>query len=214
MTRSSNAEKSLPEITKREAILMVHIGEHFPTGFVEEDVAISLGWSLEEVQDARRLCAAHGFLAEQADPLEICDSSPGEAESASAADLLNPEEMDAARKSEVAPHGFLTVGEELSVLRALAAGKQDDCFTEGEADEALLALENEGVVLRGTFTPGSSEREWCDRRLLARIHRYTLNRLRAEIEPVSAADFMRFLFSWQHVNPGLRRPRRSLHAST
>ena len=41
--------------------------------------------------------------------------------------------------------------------------------------------------------------EWCDRRLLARIHRYTLNRLRAEIEPVSAADFMRFLLHWQHV---------------
>jgi ATP-dependent helicase Lhr and Lhr-like helicase len=41
--------------------------------------------------------------------------------------------------------------------------------------------------------------EWCDRRLLARIHRYTLNRLRAEIEPVSAADFLRFLTHWQHV---------------
>ena len=41
--------------------------------------------------------------------------------------------------------------------------------------------------------------EWCDRRLLARIHRYTLNRLRAEIEPVTPADFMRFLFAWQHV---------------
>src|SRR5690349_6045404 len=42
--------------------------------------------------------------------------------------------------------------------------------------------------------------EWCDRRLLARIHRYTINRLRAEIEPVSPADFMRFLFAWQHVS--------------
>ena len=46
--------------------------------------------------------------------------------------------------------------------------------------------------------------EWCDRRLLARIHRYTLNRLRAEIEPVSPADFMRFLFAWQHVEPSSR----------
>jgi ATP-dependent Lhr-like helicase len=43
--------------------------------------------------------------------------------------------------------------------------------------------------------------EWCDRALLARIHRYTLNRLRAEIEPVSPSDFMRFLFRWQHVEP-------------
>ncbi|HEX6005059.1 MAG TPA: ATP-dependent DNA helicase, partial [Burkholderiales bacterium] len=50
------------------------------------------------------------------------------------------------------------------------------------------------------FTPGA-ELEWCDRRLLARIHRYTLNRLRAEIEPVTAAEFMRFLLNWQHVSP-------------
>jgi ATP-dependent Lhr-like helicase len=46
--------------------------------------------------------------------------------------------------------------------------------------------------------------EWCDRRLLARIHRYTLNRLRADIEPVSPAGFMRFLFAWQHVDPPAR----------
>lgn len=46
--------------------------------------------------------------------------------------------------------------------------------------------------------------EWCDRRLLARIHRYTLNRLRSEIEPVTAADFMRFLFSWQYLTPSAR----------
>jgi ATP-dependent Lhr-like helicase len=64
---------------------------------------------------------------------------------------------------------------------------------------ALLALEGQGRILRGRFTPGTPEIEWCDRRLLARIHRYTLSRLRAEIEPVSAADFMRFLTHWQHV---------------
>ena len=68
-----------------------------------------------------------------------------------------------------------------------------------DADAALLQLEGEGVVLRGRFTPGETVLEWCDRTLLGRIHRYTLNRLRAEIEPVSPADFMRFLFRWQHV---------------
>jgi ATP-dependent helicase Lhr and Lhr-like helicase len=61
----------------------------------------------------------------------------------------------------------------------------------------LLTLENQGRILRGKFS--SNELQWCDRRLLARIHRYTLNRLRAEIEPVSAAEFMRFLLHWQHV---------------
>jgi ATP-dependent Lhr-like helicase len=73
-----------------------------------------------------------------------------------------------------------------------------------DADAALLKLESEGAILRGSFTPRATVVEWCDRRLLARIHRYTLNRLRAEIEPVNAADFMRFLFSWQHVAPSSR----------
>ena len=77
---------------------------------------------------------------------------------------------------------------------------------EADVDGALLALESEGVVLRGSFTPGGSRNglEWCDRRLLARIHRYTLNRLRAEIEPVSAAQFMQFLFAWHHLVPSTR----------
>jgi ATP-dependent Lhr-like helicase len=85
-------------------------------------------------------------------------------------------------------------------------------------EPTLYALQAEGVVLRGQFTPGragfsppaSAEadptppEEWCERRLLARIHRYTLNRLRAEIEPVAAAEFLRFLFRWQHVHPETR----------
>jgi len=75
-----------------------------------------------------------------------------------------------------------------------------------EVDAALARIEGEGNVLRGRFTPGAAAdvTEWCDRRLLARIHRRTLDRLRREIEPVSAADLMRFLFAWQHVAPNLR----------
>ncbi len=84
---------------------------------------------------------------------------------------------------------------------ALAASLQ---VPTAEIDRALLALETEGFVLRGRFTPGTATIEWCERRLLARIHRYTLNRLRAEIEPVSAADFMRFLFAWSRVDPEAR----------
>jgi ATP-dependent Lhr-like helicase len=74
---------------------------------------------------------------------------------------------------------------------------------ESDAEHALWALEAQGVVLRGRFTD-ASVLEFCDRALLARIHRYTLNRLRAEIEPVSIADFMRFLFSWQHIDAAQR----------
>ncbi len=73
-----------------------------------------------------------------------------------------------------------------------------------ESSAALLALESEGVVLRGWFSPGGVEQEWSDRRLLARIHRATLHRLRAEIQPVSPSDFMRFLFEWQHLTPSSR----------
>lgn len=76
----------------------------------------------------------------------------------------------------------------------------------GLADQqyALAALEREGYVLRGRFSPGATEEEWCERHLLARIHRYTVKRLRREIEPVQRADFMRFLFDWQRLAPGTR----------
>src|SRR6202521_4962276 len=109
-----------------------------------------------------------------------------------------------------------------TTARELAAGAG---LRPAAVEAALAALETEGFALRGHFTPASSrtapseasnggtgdsgriagaapappETEWCERRLLARIHRYTLERLRREIEPVSQADFMRFLLSWQRV---------------
>jgi ATP-dependent Lhr-like helicase len=66
---------------------------------------------------------------------------------------------------------------------------------------ALTQLETEGYVMRGRFTPGATTEEWCERHLLARIHRYTIRNLRREIEPVERQDFMRFLFEWQHLTP-------------
>ncbi|HSC65001.1 MAG TPA: helicase-related protein, partial [Caldimonas sp.] len=71
-----------------------------------------------------------------------------------------------------------------------------------EVEIALLALQAEGHVLQGRFTPlrpVDADAEWCERHLLARIHRYTLKRLRREIEPVEPRDFVRFLFDWQRV---------------
>jgi ATP-dependent Lhr-like helicase len=112
----------------------------------------------------------------------------------------------------------------LEVVGPVTAGELAEplAIPTGDVEIALAELEREGVVLRGTFSgsggrgsgsggvpPAAESRtpipvEWCDRRLLARIHRYTLNRLRAEIEPVSGADFMRFLFAWQRLVPDRR----------
>ncbi len=80
----------------------------------------------------------------------------------------------------------------------------------GLVDAGLTRLEGEGQVLRGRFTGAATgdgagaEVEWCNRRVLARIHRLTIGSLRREIEPVSTADFVRFLLRWQHLAPGTR----------
>ena len=87
--------------------------------------------------------------------------------------------------------GPITVGELSDVL----------VLPRTEIDAALLALEAEGFVLRGKFRPQAPDQEWCDRRLLARIHRLTIDRLRAEIQPVSPQDFYRFLLAWQCADP-------------
>jgi ATP-dependent Lhr-like helicase len=89
-------------------------------------------------------------------------------------------------------------------------------------EAALLALETQGQILRGPSTSrlrrgvypesaqrsrraqGDGTREWCNRRVLARIHRLTIGRLRREIEPVSTVEFLRFLYRWQHVAPSSR----------
>jgi ATP-dependent helicase Lhr and Lhr-like helicase len=86
--------------------------------------------------------------------------------------------------------GPITVGELSEIL----------LLPRSDIDAALLALEAEGFVLRGKFRPHATEQEWCDRRLLARIHRLTIDRLRAEIQPVSPQDFYRFLFAWQRAD--------------
>ena len=70
---------------------------------------------------------------------------------------------------------------------------------------ALARLEDEGFAIRGRFAAPGGPEEWCARRLLARIHSYTRQRQRAEIDPVTARDFMRFLLRWQHVEPGTKR---------
>ncbi|HEX3375667.1 MAG TPA: helicase-related protein, partial [Candidatus Acidoferrales bacterium] len=76
-------------------------------------------------------------------------------------------------------------------------------LAESEVNNSLLRVEGSGAILRGQFTEArSGDIEWCERRLLSRIHRLTIGKLRKEIEPVTAAQFMRWLARWQHVVPG------------
>jgi ATP-dependent Lhr-like helicase len=84
--------------------------------------------------------------------------------------------------------------DEAALAQTLGLAKPD-------VQQALLGLETLGVVLRGQYT-GSQETEWCERRLLMRIHRLTLGILRREIQPVTPAEFMRWLLRWQHLAPG------------
>ncbi|MBD8874506.1 DEAD/DEAH box helicase [Rhodanobacter sp. DHB23] len=76
--------------------------------------------------------------------------------------------------------------------------------TVADAEAALLRLQTEGYVIQGRFDPAVDATQWCERHLLARIHRYTLGRLRREIEPVSRRQLMRFLLDWQHASPATR----------
>ncbi|MGO1002947.1 DEAD/DEAH box helicase [Lysobacter sp. CA196] len=89
----------------------------------------------------------------------------------------------------------------------VAALARDGHRDAGEIELALLRLEQEGYVMRGRFGRDSllgGDEEWCERHLLARIHRYTVGRLRREIEPVEPRDFARFLFDWQHLTASTR----------
>jgi ATP-dependent Lhr-like helicase len=87
---------------------------------------------------------------------------------------------------------------------SVAALAQSLLLAPPAVEAALGVLESEGFALRGRFTPDASNEEWCERRLLARIHRYTVKRLRAEIEPVLPRDFLRFLLEWHRVLPDSR----------
>jgi len=113
----------------------------------------------------------------------------------------------------IAPESAPRNWERANAIREIVRGRIEVCgpinvgelsdvliLPRSDIDAALLALEAEGFVLRGKFRPHATEQEWCDRRLLARIHRLTIDRLRAEIQPVSPQDFYRFLFAWQRAD--------------
>ncbi|HEX2254556.1 MAG TPA: DEAD/DEAH box helicase [Thermoanaerobaculia bacterium] len=117
---------------------------------------------------------------------------------ASAGRRSAPPQADDARR-ELLRSWLDTAGPVTAAVLAATAG-----MPVTEVERSLVALEAEGAVMRGRFTPGApaaAEEEWCERRLLARIHRATLERLRSEIAPVGRADLLRFLLVWQRAAP-------------
>jgi ATP-dependent Lhr-like helicase len=109
---------------------------------------------------------------------------------------LAERQIDAEGAVDLAARGYLailgpTTSSELAHRLAL---------DEAALEAALARLEARGVALRGEFAPEVDGEQFCDRSLLARIHGYTLARLRREIEPVSAQVFWRFLTRWQHAH--------------
>jgi ATP-dependent Lhr-like helicase len=116
-----------------------------------------------------------------------------------------PAELAGTAESEEAVLGKIVHGW-MEVLGPTTVGQLSARLglAEKRIEAAMLALEASGVVLRGQFSGATGQTEWCERGLLARIHRLTLGRRRKEIEPVSATEFMKFLISWQHAAPASR----------
>jgi ATP-dependent Lhr-like helicase len=150
-------------------------------------------WQLDGPRSAW-VAAERAQLVRRALPTLAFDRAPVAIAGAAPPDC-DPHDRDAAIK-EIARGWLESLGP--STVAALAARLG---IEPARIRAALAGLELDGVVLQGRFTRAEHE-EWCERGLLARIHRLTLGRLRSEIEPVSAADLMRFLLRWQHVAAG------------
>jgi ATP-dependent helicase Lhr and Lhr-like helicase len=178
-------------------------------GFVtEEEAEARSGWSewLKDLGEARRvtqLATQSGRFWVPAERLRHVQAVWPDA--TAAPDIVPP--ASAEQPCEPAPALIELVrgrleGQGPSTLEALAHlfGIDPEAIR-----AALISLETEGFALAGPFTPDTEDREWCERRLLARIHRYTINRLRAEIQPVPACDYLRFLCEWQSVAHDARK---------
>ena len=146
----------------------------------EAEVAAGPGWTdwLAELTRARRVV----HLAERG--LWVAAERAGEFSEAPSEETLND-----ILRGRLEGLGPVTPTQLAAPLR----------LRDGDVIAALTYLESDGSVMRGRFEPGIDEEQWCDRRLLARIHHYTIRRLRAEIDPVAAKDYLRFLFAWHHV---------------
>ncbi|MEW6542214.1 MAG: DEAD/DEAH box helicase [Nitrospirota bacterium] len=153
----------------------------FPDGWFDPDISLAGGETLPEREEAVR-AIVQGWM-ESLGPATVAEL---------AARLHLPPE---------AVHGALV---RLEASGQVLRGRFRPCGqARGAGREATRSLEGSTPVPPASC-PVPVEKEWCDRRLLARVHRLTIGTLRREIEPVTAADFMKFLFQWQHLSSGAR----------
>ncbi|MGE0517891.1 MAG: DEAD/DEAH box helicase [Candidatus Binatia bacterium] len=148
-------------------------------------------WRADEERSVRYVAAERAALVRVAVPGAVFDPEPPPIASARTAGdpLVALREIVQGWMDSIGPTSASALAERLGLEPAAVDG-------------ALAQLEGDGQVMRGRFMPGASDTEWCERGLLARIHRLTVSRLRREVEPIPPSDFMRFLFAWQHVQPG------------
>jgi ATP-dependent Lhr-like helicase len=193
-------EEAWPEAHTPDELHEALMGLAFLT---ESEIAANAGWAalLEELISQRRVARAPGALWIAAERLPqfqaIYPDAKFDATVVAPAEFAEIAWTREDALAEIVRCRLTGVGPVLAA--SLATTLQT---SQMGIDAALLALEREGYVMRGQFSPGASETEWCERHLLARIHRYTIKRLRREIEPVEPRDFMRFLFDWQRVAHG------------
>jgi len=177
--------------------------------FTDAEIAGDAGWGeaiahLAAERRATRLAAGGGVwvAAERLPTFAAILPDAARAPAIEAPAEYAAEDWDAERALKEILRSRLTA---LGPVRASALAASLG-VAQADVSLALLALERDGFVMRGRYTPDArdegSEIEWCERHLLARIHRYTIGRLRREIEPVEPRDFVRFLFDWQRVAPG------------
>ena len=170
-------------------------------GFITDAEGEGAGWSplMQRLQDAKRatvitldsgagLWAAaerlHHLLALFTDAQQMPDIQPVEPVPVDQASALT--ELLRSRLEGLGPVTITQLNAPLGLPKS-------------NIDTGLLNLQQEGFAIQGQFSQ-SIETEWCERGLLARIHRYTLGQLRREIEPVAPSDFMRFLFHWHGLD--------------
>ena len=223
-------EGVLPELLKPEALSAVeaelqHTAEGYRARSIEElSVILSdlgdllgdevaarcegggTGWLLELAAQGRALQIAlpggqgerRWIAAEQykryRDAFGLSDDPPV----AIPKELLEPHRPEAAQETVLRAlmrtHGPLT-------REAILARYS---FDGAKLDKTLSALRGSGHLVTGKLTPGATVGEWCDRRVLERIHRRTLSMLRREVQPVSLAAFADYCLRWSGLHPAHR----------